>query len=309
MIKKLYAKEEAAMKIAILQSKQPFDYDVKNPKEYDREYCLKLGKEYYDREFSRMEDALAAGAKLLVTIEAFNVLVKPQDERYDFSDFAEPKDGALMKRFSALAERYSAYIVAGLHTLEEGKVYNSAVLFAPSGKIEGIYHKVHLPAGEELYTLPGDSYEVYETPYGNIGMLVCWDLQYPEAARILALKGADIIVCPTWGCEMTYVPARAYENSVTLAVAMGIPANVPLWEINSPSCIIDNMGRVVAMARREGEDLIFADIDIKKEPEPQYGSAYYTGHTSMRRTRLSQRRPDTYGYLCEKSVELMKRYK
>ena len=296
------------MKIAILQSKQPFDYNVNSPGVYDKEYCLKLGAEYYEREFMRMEEALSSGAELLVTIEAFNQLINPFDKRYDFSEFAEPKDGALMKRFSALALKYSAYIVAGLLTLEEGRVYNSAVLFAPSGEIAGIYHKVHLPAGEEKYVTPGDSYEVYETPYGNIGMLVCWDLQYPEAARILALKGADIIVCPTWGCEMTYVPARAYENSVTLAVAMGIPANIPLWEINSPSCIFDNMGRVVAMARRDGEDLIFADIDIKREPAPQYGSAYHTGHTSMRRTRLSQRRPDTYAYLIEENPELKKRY-
>jgi len=115
------------MKIAILQSKQPFDYDVNNPGIYDREYCLGLGAEYYDREFLRMERALSEGAKLLVTIEAFNVLVKPQDKRYDFSEFAEPRDGVLMKRFAALAGKYSAYIVAGLHTLEGGKVYNSAV--------------------------------------------------------------------------------------------------------------------------------------------------------------------------------------
>ena len=296
------------MKIAVLQTKQPFDYNPSAPGVYDREYCLKLGEEYYEREFARMEFALSEGAKLLVTIEAFNQLIKPQDTRYDFREFAERVDGALMKRFCALSKKYSAYIAAGLLTLEEGKVYNSAVLFTPEGEIGGIYHKVHLPAGEELYATPGDSYEVYETPYGNIGMLVCWDLQYPEAARILALKGADIIVCPTWGCEMTYVPARAYENSVTLAVAMGVPANIPLWEINSPSCILDNMGKVCAMAKRDTEDLIFADIDIKAEPKPQYGSAYHTGHTSMRHTRLSQRRPDTYGYLAEAEVKLMERY-
>ncbi len=83
MIKNVTANEESKMKIAILQSKQPFDYDVRNPKEYDREYCLKLGKEYYDREFSRMEDALSKGAKLLVTIEAFNVLVNRKGKNHN----------------------------------------------------------------------------------------------------------------------------------------------------------------------------------------------------------------------------------
>ncbi len=297
------------MRICVFQSKQPFDYDVNSPGVYDREYCLALGEEYYEREFRRMDEVLSKGVDLLVTIEAFNVLVKPFDNRYDFADFACTLDGELVGRFLSLSKKHGAYIVAGLHTLEYGKVYNSAVLCGPDGKIVGVYHKVHLPAGEEKYTEAGDKYEVFETPFGNIGMLVCWDLQYPEAARVLALMGADLIVCPTWGCELTYVPARAYENSVTLAVAMGIPANEPLWEINAPSCIVDNMGRVLAMARRDGEDAVFADIDIKKEPEPQYGSQWHTGHTSMRRTRLSQRRTDTYSLLTEGNPPLKKRYK
>ena len=296
------------MRICAFQSKQPFDYDVNNPGIYDKDYCQKLGQEYFEREFSRMDEALSQGVDLLVTIEAWNVLVKPFDKRYDFADFSAPLDGELIGRFLALSKKHGAYIVAGLHTLEYGKVYNSAVLCGPDGKIVGVYHKVHLPAGEEKYTTAGDEYKIYETPFGNIGMLVCWDLQYPEAARTLALMGADIIVCPTWGCEMTYVPARAYENSVTLAVSMGIPAGEPLWEINSPSVIVDHMGRVVKMARRDGEDAIFAEIDIKAEPLPQYGSQWHTGHTSMRRTRLSQRRPDTYSLLCADEVPLEKRY-
>ena len=172
---------ETDMKIGILQSKPPFDYDVNDPGEYDRELCEKLFSEYLDKEFSRMESALSDGVDMLVTVEAFNVYVKPFDKRYNFADFAATLDGELVGRFLALTKKYSAYIVAGLHTLEGGKVYNSAVLCGPEGKIEGVYHKVHLPAGEELYTEAGDSYEIYKTPFGNIGMLVCWDLQYPEA--------------------------------------------------------------------------------------------------------------------------------
>ena len=144
------------MKIAVLQSKQPFDYDERNPKEYDKEYCLRLGAEYYEREFSRMERALSEGAKLLVTIEVFNQLVKPQDKRYDYKEFAEPLDGALMKRFSALCKKYSAYIVAGLHTLEDGKVYNSAVLFSPEG--ENAIYTFTLVAAENVDFTPQGFY-------------------------------------------------------------------------------------------------------------------------------------------------------
>lgn len=296
------------MKICILQSRQPVSYDPKNPGIHDKEYCLRLGEEFLEREFARMEEGFKLGADIIVTIEAFNLFVNPFDKRYDFAEFCAKPDGELCRRFLDLSGKYHGYIAAGLHTLEDGKVYNSSVLFGPEGKIEGIYHKVHLPAGEELYNEPGNSYRIYETPFGNIGMLVCWDLQYPEAARTLALMGADLIVCPTWGCEMLYVPCRAYENSVTLAVAMGIPKSGVLPKINSPSCIVDNMGNVVALAKPDSEDMIFADIDIRRDPLPQYGSEGFTGYDSMRRTRLSQRRPDTYSYLVNPHPALKDRY-
>ena len=291
------------MRISVIQSRLAFAYDPKNPGSYDLEKCTELCEKFLGREFEQIERVLKEGSNLVVTIEGFNATVRPDDDRYHFPDIAEPLDGELMKRFLTLTRKYGAYIVAGLYTSQNGKAYNSAVLFGPEG-IVGVHNKVHLPAGEENGITPGDKYEVFETEFGNIGMLVCWDLQYPEAARELALKGADIIACPTWGCESIYVNCRAYENSVTLAVAMG----VPLCDTCYPSCIIDNMGNTVAVASRELSQTLSADIDIKAEPAPQYGSEGVTGHTSMRHTRAVQRRPDTYKTICEQNPPILNRY-
>ena len=240
-----------------------------------------------------IDEAAAVGAELVVTTETVNGCIALGDVRFSYPEVYEGLDGATVKRFSEAAKSHGIHIVAGLLLTIEGKTYNCAVLFDGEGQIVGVHKKVHLPAGEELCVSAGDRFEVYETALGRIGMLVCWDLQYPEAARELALGGADIIVCPTLGWEKTYGLARAYENSVTVAAAM---AN---WggeygEFGDPACIVNNMGRIIAEGPRAGAAVVTADVDILKEPLPQYNSELFYPSHSMRKTRFVQRRPDAY---------------
>lgn len=132
---------------------------------------------------------------------------------------------------------------------------------------------------------------VVETRWGRLGLLICWDLQFPEAARILALKGADIIACPTLGWEDIYGFARAYENSLYIVAAMGISVNYNVWnEYMGTSCIVNPIGKKIASSQKEDDDIISATIDVSIEPAPQYGSGLITGHKSMRYTRTMQRR-------------------
>lgn len=296
------------MKISVIQSEEKFLYKPWDPGEYDLELCRRLAQTGIDESFELMETAAKEGTQLIITIEGFNRTINPCDPRYNLADVVEPLDGPLMERFCKLAGKYEIYIVGGLFTSRGGKAYNSGVLFCPDGHIAGIYDKVHLPAGEYPYFSYGDTYPVFETEYGNIGILICWDMQYPEAAREITLAGADLIACPTWGWENIYGLCRAYENSVTIAAAMAVPYGEPIWDFCNPSCIVDNMGRIIAAGSRTGSQIITAETDIRKDPLPQYGAGGITGLDSMRQIRLIQRRPETYRNICAAFPPLMDRY-
>ena len=140
-------------------------------------------------------------------------------------------------------------------------------------------------------------------------MLVCWDMQFPESARELALADVDLIACPTYGWENIYGLSRAYENSVYIAAGMCTYRH-GLWPENDPSCIVDNMGRILAACERDCEGIAIADVDIKKEPATQYGSEKYYPSHSMRKTRFSQRRTEAYRLINKPNAEtpLYKRY-
>lgn len=254
--------------------------------------------------FRFLDKAAAGGSRLLVTIEGWNCCGNPADPA--FPGRIEQINRSLYPRLEELSRRRDCCIAAGIYTVEEGRLHNSVVLFDRGG-IAGTFHKVHLPAGEEVGVTPGSDFSVFETSVGRVGPLVCWDLQYPESARILAMKGADVIVCPTWGWEEIF-RCRAYENSVPMVIAMGIPESGVLWDFCAPSCVVDNMGRILAEAPRNVPCFVTAELPIGADPAPQYGSGEITGLTSMRAIRLSQRRPDAYGYLTEPHPALEKRY-
>ncbi|MBR3716309.1 MAG: carbon-nitrogen hydrolase family protein [Clostridia bacterium] len=296
------------MKISVLQQGKRYYYDMVREKP-ELDLLKEMSARTLDDCFELLDQAGKEGADLAVTIENVNSIVGFGDTRFRYPEVYEGLDGPLVKRFSETAKKYNMYIVAGLLLTLEGKTYNTATLFGRDGKIIGIHKKVHLPAGEELNVTPGDRFEVFETDIGNIGMLVCWDLQFPEAARELALGGADLIACPTWGWENIYGLSRAYENSVTIAAAMGMHPNGVI-SFCDPSCVVDNMGNIVALAPRDKACVVTADIDIKKEPAPQYGSTYFYPSHSMRKTRFSQRRPDTYrlANLSNEETPLYNRY-
>lgn len=280
------------MRISVLQQCPQGGYlDAKgNP---DPALMQQVSRANLDTCFQMLEQAAADGADLAVTIETVNSFGALGDGRLSFPELFEGLDGPQVKRFSEAARKYNMHIVAGLLLTIDGKTYNCAVLFDRKGEIVGIHKKVHLPAGEEVNVAFGDRYEVFHTELGNIGMLVCWDMQFPEAVRELALGGADLICCPTLGWENIYGLARAYESSVSIAAAMAA------WEGGytdycDPSCIVDNMGRIIAAGPRDSAAVVTADLDITKEPDPQYGSQHFYPSHSMRKTRFSQRRPETY---------------
>src|SRR6185503_3681285 len=116
-----------------------------------------------------------------------------------------------------LAKKHGLYIVAGLVERDAHLIYNVAALVGPDGKLVGKYRKVTLPRGEvEMGVAPGREYPVFETRFGKLGMMVCYDGFFPEVARELANRGAEVIAWPVAGCNPLLAAARACENHVFL---------------------------------------------------------------------------------------------
>jgi len=133
------------------------------------------------------------------------------------SECAESIPGPSTDYFGALARKHDLYIVAGLTERDGVVLYNTAVLLGPSGKLIGKYRKVCLPREEiEAGLTPGDRYPVFDTRFGKLGMMICWDVQFPEVARQLSDNGAEIIAMPIAGGNPTLAASRAIENQLFL---------------------------------------------------------------------------------------------
>lgn len=295
------------MKISAIQS-QHFLYDSKNPSDVTIEKLFELRDQVIEQVLELTEEAAKQGTDLIVTTESVNISIFPGDMRYDLSQTGESLDGPLIKKFSSIAEKYKTYIVAGLYTSRNGNLYNSSILFNRKGEIQGVYDKTHLTDVELLGLTPGNTYPVFETDFGNLAMLICWDMQYPEAVREVALAGADIIACPTWGWENIYGLCRAYESSITIAAANALPPHGEMWEWCNPSAIVNNVGEILSSGSKDSVGVITAEVEITEEPEIQYNGSP-EGITSMRQIRNMLRRPDTYKQIVNENPPLMSRYK
>ncbi len=220
----------------------------------------------------------------------------------DFQALAETvPDGESMKAVGALAEKYKVHIVYGFPERDAEKrdvLYNSSVLIDDGGSVKGVYRKVHLFAGEKEFFRAGCSYPVFDTSIGRLGMMICWDTAFPEVARSLALKGAELLIVSTnW--EKPYLTsietrnqqdwdlvtrARAFDNCMYLVSANRIGFDETLGFFGR-SNIIGPTGEAIAELLEEKEGIIEAKLDLSLPMQLRY--EYYTF--------FKDRRPDTFG--------------
>ncbi len=133
---------------------------------------------------------------------------------------AEPMPGPSTEFFGTLAREHNLYIVAGLTERDGDVIYNVAALLGPDGTLQGKYRKVCLPREEIANGItPGHEYPVFDTRFGKLGLMVCWDVHFPEVARNLANNGAEVIAMPIWGGNPRLAAARAIENQIYLVTS------------------------------------------------------------------------------------------
>jgi len=146
-----------------------------------------------------------------------------------YLDVAEPVPGPSTKLLGALAKRRNVNIVAGLIERDGKTCYNTAVLIGRDGRLVGRYRKVSLPREEIAGGLtPGSEFPVFDLDFGRVGILICWDIQFPEGARRLADLGAEVILLPIWGGQEALYPARSIENQVYL-VTSSFDSKTGIW--------------------------------------------------------------------------------
>lgn len=201
----------------------------------------------------------------------------------------DPEPGPSARRLAELATQLHLQLLVGLpERAGDGTVYNSAVSFVPGAGATTAFHKVHLWEDDIDAFAAGDRFIAAEAPHGRLGPLICYDLDFPEAARAVVLMGAELVaVCtanmrPWQDQQRIFGQARAAENEAYVAIANCL-GTVEGSEFFGASTIVDPLGRVLAEADDE-EAVLIADVDLDLIEEVRAGEDY-----------LGRRRPETYG--------------
>lgn len=179
---------------------------------------------------------------------------------------AETQDGEMVKALSKVAKENEIYVIVGYAEADEeipGRMFNSAILISDEGEVIGNMRKVNAWGQEKLKFREGNDFPVYDTPIGKIGLMICYDVEMPEPARILALKGAEIVFVPVvWSDPAEdrwhiFVPANALFNVYFMA-----GSNTCGHNTCGASMIVHPSGKILAQAGRN-EEIIYSDIDLQ----------------------------------------------
>jgi N-carbamoylputrescine amidase len=241
---------------------------------------------------SGLREAAAAGAELVLLQELHNGSYFCQHESVEIFDQAESIPGPGTERIGKLAEELKLVVIASIFERRAAGLYhNTAVVFDRSTAIAGKYRKMHIPDDpafyEKFYFTPGDlGFEPIDTSVGRLGVLVCWDQWYPEAARLMALAGAELLLYPTaigWDPNddqaekdrqrdawMTVQRGHAVANGVPLLACnrtgheddpSGVGAGIDFW---GSSFVAGPQGEFLAQAGNEQRELLLADVDLAR---------------------------------------------
>ncbi|WP_415907773.1 carbon-nitrogen hydrolase [Oleiharenicola sp. Vm1] len=236
------------------------------------------------------EQAAKKGAKIICTQELFRSQYFCQAENHDYFKLAEPIPGPSTVALQKIAKKYGVVIIGSLFEKRASGLYhNTAVIIDADGSLLGIYRKMHIPDDplyyEKFYFTPGDTgFKAWQTRYGKIGVLVCWDQWYPEGARLTAMAGAEILFYPTaigWhpgekaeygvnqhGAWETIQRAHAVANGCYVAAVNRIGVETPEGgdgiEFWGQSFVAGTSGQILKKASVDREEILLQEIDLDK---------------------------------------------
>ncbi len=261
----------------------------------------------------RIRLAAEGGARVICVQELFRSRYFPQAEDTAAFSLAEPIPGPTTELFCPLAQELEVVLVASVFEARAPGVYhNTAVVIDADGQILGKYRKMHIPDDpgfyEKFYFTPGDlGFRTFRTRYAHVGVLICWDQWFPEAARLAALGGAEIIFYPTaigWGAGETQAArqtqleawelvqrSHAVTNGVYVAAVnrVGREGKITFW---GHSFAADPSGRVLARAGKDRPETLLLDCDLGAVAEARHNWPF-----------LRDRRIDAYGALTRHVVD------
>lgn len=260
-----------------------------------------------DHHETLIRSAAAQGAQIICTQELFRTPYFCRSQDPSLFDLAEPLPGPTTERFSALAAELGVVLILSCfeHHMA-GVAFNTAVVLDADGRFPGRYRKTHIPQDpgfeEKFYFTPGDTgFQAFDTAFGRIGVLICWDQWFPEAARLTALQGAEIIFCPTaigWlpaekaelGAKQlrmwrTVQEGHAIANGCYWAAVnrVGVEGETEFW---GNSFVSDFTGTPLATASSDQEEILLADCDRKALEDHRRMWPFFR-----------DRRPELYGNL------------
>lgn len=265
-------------------------------------------------------DLAKRGAKLIVLQELHNTLYFCQTEDVDLFDLAEPIPGPSTTFFCELAKKLGVVIVASLFEKRApGLYHNTAVVIESNGEIVGKYRKMHIPDDpayyEKFYFTPGDlGFHPIQTSVGKLGVLVCWDQWYPEAARLMAMQGAEMLIYPTAiGYADNDTPEEQQRQRMAWqtvmrghAVANGLPviavnrvgfepdpsgqtAGIQFW---GTSFVAGPQGEIIYEASTDDEESIVVEMDMDRSEQVRRWWPF-----------LRDRRIDAYGDITKRFID------
>jgi N-carbamoylputrescine amidase len=265
------------------------------------------------RTLDRIEEAAKKGAQVVCLQELFRTRYFCQSEDASFFDLAEAVPGPTTEAIGRVARERSVAVIASLFERRAAGVYhNTAVLIGEDGAVQGIYRKMHIPDDplyyEKYYFTPGDTgFRSFAIKPARVGALVCWDQWYPEAARLTALQGAEVLFYPTaigwhprekaeWGAAQhdaweTIQRSHAIANGVFVVVVnrVGVEGGLEFW---GGSFVADPFGRILFKASATKEEVHVVACDLERIEETRRNWPF-----------LRDRRIDAYGAITARFLE------